>query len=467
MLIFREVFLGAVAKTIVLAVLTVACMTGCGSSAGAFGGGDADSFQFSDLSFGSDADSGGETGAGGKCSILWKKNTYLASSASHPAWNNGKVFVGAYGKVYAIAEGGAEAWVWPDDDAESSVEHIDAMLNTPAVGKNGVLYVGSGKSPQGKSWLLALNPNGLGKWRLELDSAVSEAPAVMKDGMLLVLSRGGRVYKVKDMGQDRPFVSAQYPAAEGDSAGTTVPGGQVLLDERLDVEPRAFALFSDRLVLLNPEDLSETDSLAFEDGGVKFVATANGLLDGDGVYCFGYGKGAQGSYFKEFGVACQGQEGTWTLLPLTGSTGAVSSVSLGRDGTFLVGTVNRGFFLLHRESGSVVGQYFQSFQNCSQGIQSGDGLVYFGAGPALLNVLGVNGDVVWDWILEKESGDLQAEFPPSSPLLLDSGVAVFHAGNRVVAVDCGGTGPDYNIAWLRYGGNNKNTGNLGDREYAQ
>jgi hypothetical protein len=399
----------------------------------------------------------------GACTLLWKKSAYLSSTTGHPAFDRGRIYVGAFGKLYALGETGTEDFLWPDQDGESGLEVPEGMLASPSIGNNGVIYTGLA-STGGGGGVLALNTSGIGKWFLDLKTPVQEAPAVLKDGSFVALGTDGTLAKVLDLGQKKPFVAWSGKPGEALGLITTVAGAQPLLDERTDPQnPRLWVLFREGLLLLDLTGAVK-GSFLLDDLDSAVHATGNLLPSADGSLCFPVaGEYLGTNLYQKLGVAClAGPQASLEYKYLDLGPGMIANLSEGRDGTWLIGTSNLGLRLVFRETGQVLGGHFESFQDCAPAVQGADGLIYFGAKPSWVKVLNVNGDLHWQHSLKDSGGDLNAVLAPSSPLLFDDGLVVFHAGNQIAALKCSDSGLASNTFWPRYGGNDKNTGNLAD-----
>jgi hypothetical protein len=398
------------------------------------------------------------------CTLLWKKSTYLSSTAGHPAFDRGRIYVGALGKLYALGETGTEVFIWPDQDDQSGVTVPEGMLVSPSIGNNGVIYTGL-VANGGGGGVLALNTSGMGKWYLDLETPVAEAPAVLQDGSFIALGTDGKVARVRDFGQDKPYVVWSGKPGEALGLLTPVAGAQPVLDEVTDgANPRLWVLYREGLLLLDLDGGVKGSFLLDDNGDSAVQATGNLLPSPDGSLCFPVASESLGpNLFAKLGVAClAGPAVALDYKYLELGSGMIGSLSEGRDGTWLLGTSNLGLRLVYRETGALLGGHFESFQDCAQAVQGADGLIYFGAKPSWLKVLNVNGDLHWQDALKNSEGELDAVLAPSSPLLFADGLVVFHAGNQIAGLKCGDSGPAGNAFWPRYGGNERNTGNLAD-----
>ncbi len=81
---------------------------------------------------------------------------------------------------------GSTEWVFPTGDVVES---------SPALGKDGTIYVGSEDDD-----LYAVKPNGHRKWKFTTGNFVQSSPAVGADGTIYVGSGDGNLYAVKPTG---------------------------------------------------------------------------------------------------------------------------------------------------------------------------------------------------------------------------------------------------------------------------
>ncbi len=67
---------------------------------------------------------------------------------------------------------------------------MGSVISSPAIDKDGTIYVGSGSS------LYAINSDGRLKWRFKTGGGVSSSPAIAKDGTIYVGSNDGKLYAI-------------------------------------------------------------------------------------------------------------------------------------------------------------------------------------------------------------------------------------------------------------------------------
>ena len=436
-------------------------------------------------------DAGGDaadTGGGPFCSVLWSwKSTVASGATAHLARDeSGLLYASAYGRLYALGDAGKEEWVWPDDDLDASpVPPVEAQLGTPSIGEVGRIYVGAagesgweddpGKSPPR---VLCLNKGGTGRWAFDVTGPVLAAPTVLlkQPGLnqsdVLVLTADGTLYKLHDFGQDKVFRRWSIPdePASGAHAFDPLPGVQVLADERDGVEPAAWVLGVDSVSLVRWWKEAETEIEVAEVAWTMALpddteATSNPVLDADGVLHFGAGTDRQGDgIYASVRVLSVDRDGAWAegpegVSPALGAT-AITGLSEGLGGTWLVGTSNNGVATLFADTGEVLARHFENFTGVPAPAQTADKLVFSSSLPHWIHVMGLDGEVLWRLDLQDSLGGVvETELAPSSPLIGPDGTIHVHAGNAVVALSCTGA-PSAAVTWPRHGGNDRNTGNL-------
>ncbi len=424
------------------------------------------------------------------CTVAWSWKSIEASGATaHLARNKqGLIYASAFGRLYALGDAGHEDWVWPDDDIDASpVSPVEAQLGTPSIGEEGRIYIGTRgeggweddperKPPQ----VICLNKGGTGRWAFDVNAPVRAAPTVLlrQPGLnqtdVLVLTEEGTLYKLHDFNQDSVFRRWSIPddPAPGAHSFNPLPGAQVLADEREGVEPVAWVLGVDSVSLVRwwKEDV---DDIEIELAEIAWTvplpeateATSNPLLDADGIFHFGAGTNRQGDgIYETVRILSLDRDGTWVdspdgVSPALGAT-AITGLTEGLGGTWIVGTSNNGVAILFAATGEILARHFENFTDVPAPVQTADKLVYSSSLPHWIHVMGLDGEVLWYLDLEDSFGGvIDPELAPSSPLVGPDGTVYVHAGNSVVALSCTGA-PPASVTWPRHGGNDRNTGNL-------
>jgi outer membrane protein assembly factor BamB len=396
------------------------------------------------------------------CEVAWSKTLPTGGSISHPALGkHDVVFVASGQKVFALGESGTVDWVWPDDDPEWDWPAGSGVpppweLYTPALGRESALVFGTNAN-----YVISINKNGKSRFALKTEGTVSGAPAISQEKRICIVTDEGAIYVVRDenqatlwqrVGEDK----LQYPREAnqplvGPAALFGVESLLILAYDRL----LCYALESGELRWEMPIPVDQE-------------ATSNAIMMLDGTIYFVVGEDRTAKeYARSYvvKVAPGGpEEGTETVL-LTETQTRVVSLSQGLFDTLLAGTNNAGVYSYDIKAQTTYWHFLagqQNFETVAQPVQAADGLIYFGAARHWLYVVSGTGDYHWHGKLETPEEDLGAILLPSSPLLLDDGLAIYHNGNLVHAVRCTDAGPT-NLAWPRFGGNNANTGNIADK----
>jgi len=400
---------------------------------------------------------------------LWNLVLPTGGATSHLARSEkgGIIYATGSGKVYAVQDSGNIEWTWPDDDDQMDVPAIDAQIYTPAVGKEGILYMGTGLHT-----LLAVNKNGSGRFSLDLDGDVTGAPAIPDGGkarLVVAATDAGSIYTVKDLGQLKPYVLAKRV---GDKAiPDPLPGTQpivapVAADKENEV---AIILGASNLYCFNLPDLYPLWTYPLPEGR---TATSNPIMLADKSVLFATGAVPTGEYYEQhflLRVDFYGNlmEGYPAAVDMQSKKTAIISLSQGIKDWLLLGTNNAGLVVFDMEGMSVfksVSAQAENFMDVAQPVQGNDGLIYFNAFPSFIYVLSEQAEVLWYKDFDElDDPSIGAQLAPSSPLVLMDGTVVFHAGNFMYAVKRSDAGPS-GATWPRFGGNDFNTGNFADPE---
>src|SRR5690606_34670405 len=113
---------------------------------------------------------------------LWQQEVSFGEQlASSPALEGGRVITGSIdGSVYAFDAGtGAAEWSFSTDAP---------VVSSPAIGRDGTVYVGSLDGN-----LYALSPAGAERWRVATGGGVVSSPAIDADGVVYVGSLSGEL----------------------------------------------------------------------------------------------------------------------------------------------------------------------------------------------------------------------------------------------------------------------------------
>lgn len=400
------------------------------------------------------------------CTTVWNKTLQTGGSISHPALGkHDQILVASGQKLYALEEAGKIAWTWPDDDADWDWPAGSGVpppweLYTPALGREYYPVFGTNAG-----YVISVDKNGRARFSIEVEGNVSGAPAISDEKRILLVTDLGAIYVVKDETQ-----SVVWSLTGEDKLQYPREGSQPM------VGPAALYGVESMLVLAYDRLLCfelNTGKLRWEfviDVDENKEATSNAIMDLEGNVYFVAGEGknefvdlyARSYVFK---VPPGGPDAGVESSLLTDASTLVVSLSQGQQNTLLAGTSNSGLFSFDLPTKTTYWSYVapeENFEAVAQPVQGADGLIYFGAARHWLHVVTSSGDYHWHDRLDTPEEDLGAILWPSSPILLEDGLAIFHNGNRVHAVRCTDAGPA-DLAWPRFGGNNQNTGNISDK----
>lgn len=396
------------------------------------------------------------------CEILWQMRTFRSGAMAHPALGKqGVVYIAAYQKLYALdsTDTGKELWVWPDGDTQSGIGALEEQLYSPAIGLEGSLVLGSGLNR-----LLVINKNGVARWAMETEGPISGAPAISADQRIVALTDTGALYLVRDMGQNKPY--SPWSLTGANAFANPMTGVQPLIGRTTEAGHETVWVLTKSA--LHVVDLETGESLQETPLPAEHTAMSNLILDASGGAWFLSGTGLQGDYYDQSwvwqvdasGAVVEGmpklvtQEDTKTL-----------SLSQGTKETLLIGSSSR-ILVFSLKSMEVLWTGLSGYQDVAQPAQAEDGTIYFGAWPHWIEVYAEGGTQVWEKRMDDPDDPLGAQFAAASPLILEGGTVLFHNGNVVSAVHCSDAGPA-KLSWPRFGGNDRNTGNLADSAVEQ
>ncbi len=411
-----------------------------------------------DLSRG-DADG---SGTNDNCKVLWSKTLATGGSISHPALGkkDAVLYVASGQKVFALEEAGNIKWIWPDDDPEWEWPGGTGIeppweLYTPALGREESPIFGTNGNH-----IISVNKNGVHRFALKVEGSVSGAPAISDDdACIAVTTDEGAIYVFLEKNQAKLWSregtdKLQYPRA----ASQPLIGPKALYGGVESVLVLAY----DLLVCYELE--SGAKRWTWPISGDQ-EATSNAIMDLEGNVYFVVGEDrTAGAYARSYLVRVppEGPDGESETHLLTDIMTKVVSLTQGRLDTFMAGSDNAGLFVFDWPTKTTYWHFLaekENFETVAQPVQGADGLVYFGAARHWLYVLTGLGEYHWHAKLETPEEDLGAILWPSSPVLSSKGIAYFHNGNYVHAVQCSDS-PPADLAWPRFGADNENTGNI-------
>lgn len=408
------------------------------------------------------------------CKVAWNLALAAGGDTSHPALQKSSIYIGSgQGKLFSVNVDGDLRWTWPDDDPEMMVEPVDAQLYSPAIGINNILYMGTGDSRLLAVVDAANSPKG--RFLAELDGVVSGAPAIATDekgksNLVVALTDSGTVHVIKDLGTGNPY--EMWSKVDDQALPSPLTGVQPIVGPGIgDARKTIWVPGTTQVKMLNLDDGYELGEFEMPD---DWVITSNLIMNEDGTVTFVAARDPMADYFKEhqlMTVTPEGvqAEGSPIVVDLGGKLTRIVSLSTGIKSRLLMGTNNEGLVVYSLLSNSVfkttTGES-SYFENVPAPVEATDGLIYYAAFPHYILVASEQAELLWEKKLDTVDGSIGSQLRPSSPLLLDDGKVVYHNGNMLHAILCTESTPPV-VAWPRFGGNNKNTGNWDDSPVMQ
>ncbi len=305
---------------------------------------------------------GAAHGAGTPGTLKWSYSTGSSIQSVPAIGADGMIYVGSGdSKLYALTPKGARKWVYTTG---SSID------SSPAIGADGTIYVGSYDTK-----LYALTPKGRLKWAYTTADTILSSPAIGTDGTIYVGSLDGTLHAVSPEGDAK----WTYPAGEG---GIAYSSPAIGADGTIYVGSGDGVLHA-----VSPE------------GDPLWTYTA-----GDGIFYSSPAIGADGTIYVGsddgmlHAVSPEG-EAKWTYP--AGESGIFSSPVIGKDNTIYVGSVGGTLHALNA-AGDVK-------WTCPTGGEMGfsspaigaDGTIYVGSGDGTLQAVSPEGEIIWTYTTEQ------------------------------------------------------------------
>ncbi|MCK4266088.1 MAG: right-handed parallel beta-helix repeat-containing protein, partial [Thermoplasmata archaeon] len=134
--------------------------------------------------------------------------------ASSPAIaSDGTIYFGCYpDKIYALNSNGTEKWNYSTGSGY--------MTSSPAIGLDGVIYIGSGGGGSSGNDLFALYPNGTKFWNFSTGGNIVSSPSIDSIGTIYVGSNDGYLYALYPNGTLKWKFHTGFGASGGPAIGT-------------------------------------------------------------------------------------------------------------------------------------------------------------------------------------------------------------------------------------------------------
>ena len=317
---------------------------------------------------------------------------------------DGTIYVGSEGtiitqsRLYAIAPSGNLIWQFATGDWVDS---------TPAIGADGTIYFGSW---DGK--LYAVNPtDGSKRWEFAATGFIASSPAIGPDGTIYIGSGDRNLYAVNPTGT----LKWALPVADWvDSAPAVGSDGTVYFGS---LDDSVYAVFSDgtqRWKFTTGDSI--TSSPAIGSNGTIYIGSNDGKL-----------------------YALNGQTGAKLWEFVTASAISASPV-LGADGTVYFGGGDGFFYAVNGSTGALVWRATIGFEILSSAAVRQDGTIIFGASDKNVYALNPNGTTKWKLLTE--------DFVDSSPVIgADGMIYVGSVDKKLYALNGNGSAAASGSAW--------------------
>lgn len=264
-------------------------------------------------------------------SLKWKFTTGSSVYSSPAIGADGVVYVGSgNGNLYAILPDGTLKWNYGTGGPISS---------SPAIAADGTIYVGSIDKN-----LYAINPDGTLKWRLTTGGGVTSSPAIGEDRTVYVGSGDKMLYAIN---ADGTLKWSFFTGDEVQSSPAIGADGTVYVGSR-----------NGRLYALRPDG---TLNWSFPAG--DWIASSP-AIGGDGTI---YLHSVTGNLYA------LNHDGTVKWSSSIGMAGG--SPAIGIDGTIFAGTHDKGFFAVNPD-GSAAARLTTISPGSTSPAIGGDGTVY-------------------------------------------------------------------------------------------
>ena len=321
---------------------------------------------------------------------------------------DGVIYVGSLdNSLYAVNPNGTLRWSYPTGDG---------IRSSPAMTTDGSVCVGSYDDA-----LYAVNPDGTLKWSFPTDRSVYASPAIGLDGTVYVGSLDQSLYAVNSGGSEKwntHIVKAAHSSPAVGADGTIYVGSQ---------DSSIYAV-----------NTNGTVSWEHKTGGTIHSSPA---IAADGtVYC-GSDDGA---------LYALSADGTLRWSYQTGGS-VQASPAIASDGTVCVGSGDSCFYALN-PNGTLKWRYRTGGILEAAPAVGSDGTVYFGSTDHYLYALNHDGSQKWQF---ESDGAVR-----SSPTIGSDGTVYFTSDDGYLYA-LKGTSPLAGSAWPKFHHDLKNTGRVG------
>jgi outer membrane protein assembly factor BamB len=280
--------------------------------------------------------------------------------------------------------------------------HVDNIMNSPAIGSNGTIYVGSGDGN-----LYAINPNGKRKWKFKAGRAAEFGPTVGSDGTVYVGS-GRTVYAISPNGTKKwQFETESSLGNEGAPA--------IGIDGTVYIHTWGNSGRS-HFHTLNRDGSQRGHRSVFLEGG---FAPSIGI---DGTIYI-----PQRS--RHINIQRPNEYQKWEVA---GSNINLTPLAIGSDGTVYVGTSEKKVYALDRNTGAKKWVFLANGWSNYCPVIGSDGTVFVVSGKTVCAINGATGSKKWDSVI--------GDYMLSSPVIGNDGTIYVVSRDKKIHALAGNTG---------------------------
>ncbi|MCP4687828.1 MAG: PQQ-binding-like beta-propeller repeat protein [Desulfobacterales bacterium] len=329
-------------------------------------------------------------------------------TSSPAVGGDGVIYVGSRDdNLYAVNPDGTERW---------SFTAGSFISPSPAIGPDGVIYAGSNDSN-----LYAVNPDGTQKWAFDTGSVVTSSPAIGPDGVIYVGSWSKYLYAVNPDGTEKwRFKADAYFFYSSPAIG---PDGTIYVGS-----------WDDNLYAIHPDG---TQKWAFTTGDNVDSSPAIGA---DGVIHVGS---------WDDNLYAIHPDGTQKWVFTTGDN-VNSSPAIDANGVIYVGSDDHKLYAIHPD-GTQKWAFTTGGDVSSSPAIGADGVIYVGSDADKLYAINPDGTEKWSF---RAGSDMV-----SSPAIGPDGVIYVGSDDRKLYAIYSDSPGLANAPWPKFHQNNRNTSN--------
>jgi outer membrane protein assembly factor BamB len=300
----------------------------------------------------------------GRCLYIGPQDTTLSWSYpigsvvnSSPAVDkNGAIYVGAQDqKLYAFNPDGSLKWTFSTGGE---------VYSSPAIGNDGTVYIGSLDHN-----IYAVNPNGSLKWTYSTGGAVYSSPTISSDGTIYIGSYDAKLYAINPDGT----LKGSFAARGRIVCSPCIASNGIIYVASCE-ESRLYAVNPDFSLLWQTEGLTNV------------IVSSPSLSPGEKAVYFG----AQDGFF----YARNTSDGSlkWKQYAYGGFNG---TAAIGTDGIVYIGSEYGNLWALNPEDGTKKWDYYMTLPVDASPAIGADGTIYFASAYGGLFAMNPDGTLKW------------------------------------------------------------------------